>query len=98
MKLKQRFLHAVSNGDIGSFDDAGVIVTEQEMQKAFPEENSTELQRFLPSSVIEEGYTNASDNRFLFQINEATYRVHPDVLDSYELSYLDLMGDSQRLQ
>lgn len=98
MKLKQRFLHAVSNGDIGSYDDVGVIVTQQDMHRVFPEVSSLELQSFLPSSVIDEGYSKVSENKFLFFLKEGAYRVHPDALELYDFTDLESLHSDTRLQ
>ena len=83
MTLKQDFLKAITEGELGTWDDIGVTVSLREFRQYFKDIESGYLTSFLPASVIEEGQCSASHTRFLFRIKKGLYRVHPDALDEY---------------
>lgn len=84
MNLKQQFFEAVSNGDLGSFDDLGVIVTLKELEQTFPRVDSGQISRFLPSATIDAGQHSASEQKFVFHLSGDAYRVHPDAIELYD--------------
>jgi len=83
MTLKIRFLEAVSGGDLGEFDDSGVIVTLKEFKSYFKDVKSDYVNSFLPAAVIEAGQKTATHTKFLFRVRKGVYRVHPDAMDAH---------------
>jgi len=86
MTLKQDFLKAIWEGELGQQDDLGATVSLREFRQYFKQIESGYLTSFLPASVIEEGQQSASHTRFLFRVKKGVYRVHPDALEEYALS------------
>ena len=84
MKLKQLFLQALANGDMGSIDDSGVVITLKELQQHFPDIDTQDIIAFLPEATLEQGQNTLTDKRFLYRIGEQAYRVHPDAIEEYE--------------
>ncbi len=90
MTLKNRFLEAVSSGDLGQVDDYGVVVSLKEFKTYFSDVKSDYVNSFLPAAVIEIGQRSATHTKFLFRVRKGVYRVHPDAIDDYKESlYLD---------
>ncbi len=85
MTLKDRFLEAISNGELGSIDDFGVIVSLKEFKSYFDDVKSDYVNSFLPAAVIETGQKSISHTKYLFRIRKGIYRVHPDVLQEFKL-------------
>ena len=83
MTLKIRFLEAVSGGDLGEFDDSGVIVTLKEFKSFFKDVKSDYVNSFLPAAVIEAGQKTATHTKFLFRVRKGVYRVHPDAMEAH---------------
>jgi len=83
MTLKIRFLEAVSSGDLGEFDDSGVIVTLKQFKSYFKDVKSDYVNSFLPAAVIEAGQHSPSHTKFLFRVRKGVYRVHPDAMDAH---------------
>ena len=83
MTLKIRFLEAVSSGDLGEFDDSGVIVTLKQFKSYFKDVKSDYVNSFLPAAVIEAGQQSATHTKFLFRVRKGVYRVHPDAMDAH---------------
>lgn len=83
MTLKIRFLEAVSSGDLGEFDDSGVVVTLKEFKSFFKDVKSDYVNSFLPAAVIEAGQKTATHTKFLFRVRKGVYRVHPDAMEAH---------------
>jgi len=83
MKIQHIFLDAVVNGELGSFDDRGAIVTLKEFEQAFPDIKPQLINEFLPSVTIASGQKTQLDNRFLSCIRKDVYRVGTDVIEAY---------------
>lgn len=83
MTLKNRFLEAISNGDLGEADDFGAIVSLKEFKSYFKDVKSDYINSFLPAAVIEIGQRSATHTRFVFRIRKGIYRVHPDVISGH---------------
>ncbi len=79
--LKNRFIEAVKNGELGSIDDRGVVFTLKEFKAVFSDIKSDYINSFLPAATIEPGRETFSHTKYLFRIRKGVYRVHPDVLD-----------------
>lgn len=78
--LKERFLTAVRQGDIGESTELGAIVTVGEFKAYFKDINEGYAETFLPSAVIEAGQYSVSQTRFVFRVKNGVYRVHPQAL------------------
>ncbi|MCW8935489.1 MAG: hypothetical protein OQK98_12260 [Gammaproteobacteria bacterium] len=90
MTLKERFLEAVSNGDLGEVDDFGVVVSLKEFKLYFQDVKSDYINSFLPAAVIETGQYSPTHTKYLFRIRKGTYRVHPDAIEEHiESGYVD---------
>lgn len=82
MTLKQRFLEAVKEGELGTLDDSGVMVTFKEFKSHFPDIKSQYIMSFLPAATIEPGQLSMSHTKFVFRIRKGVYRVHEDALQA----------------
>lgn len=82
MTLKQRFLKAVSLGELGQPGRFGIIVTTREFRAHFCDVNDDYLETFLPAATIEAGRYQATNTRYMFRISNGVYRVHTDALIS----------------
>jgi len=83
MELKQLFLEALSNGDMGAIDDLGVVVTLEEFERKFPDTRNMNSAGFLPSSTLDTRDQPVCQDKFLYVVRKDVYRVHPDALDNY---------------
>ncbi len=81
MRLRELFLHAVNEGNIGTIDDAGVVITLKDLEACFPDINVRYFHHFLPASSLQNTQQNISAEKFLIQINSDTYRVHPEYFE-----------------
>lgn len=86
MTLKNRFMDAVSSGDLGEVDDFGVIVSLKEFKSYFKDVKSDYINSFLPAAVIETGQYTPTHTKYLFRIRKGTYRVHPDAIEEFNES------------
>lgn len=92
MTLKDRFLKAVSSGELGEVDDYGVIVSLKQFKSYFRDITSDYVNSFLPAAVIETGQHSTTHTKFLFRIRKGVYRVHPDAIEEYrQLDYAEEM-------
>ena len=89
MTLKNRFMEAVSCGDLGEVDDFGVIVSLKQFKSYFIDVKSDYVNSFLPAAVIETGQYSATHTKYLFRIRKGMYRVHPDAIDEHNESAYD---------
>ena len=80
MTLKQRFLQAVSSGELGKPTDFGVVVTVHEFKAYFNDVSIEYLETFLPAAMIEHGRSDITDTQYVFRIKKGVYRVHADAL------------------
>ena len=80
MTLKERFLKAVSSGELGKPTEYGTIVTVLELKAYFKDINREYLETFLPAASIEQGRYKVSNTRYVFRIKNGVYRVHTDAL------------------
>ena len=78
MTLKQRFLQAVSSGELGKSTQFGTVVTVLELKTYFNDINTEYLETFLPAATIEQGRCAITDTRYVFRIKNGVYRVHSD--------------------
>ena len=83
IKLQHIFLDAVVNGELGSFDDHGAIVTLKELIQAFPDIKPQIISEFLPSVTMAAGQKTQLDNKFLSCIRKDVYRIDTDVIEEY---------------
>lgn len=83
MTLKQRFLEAISSGDLGEVDDFGVIVSLKQFKVFFMDVKSDYINSFLPAAVIETGQYTATHTKYLFRIRKGVYRIHPDAIEEH---------------
>jgi hypothetical protein len=83
MTLKQRFLDAVTKGELGSIEDRGVIVTLAEFKHYFKDIHTRYITSFLPAAVIEPGQHSVSHTKYLFRIRKGVYLVHSDAIEKY---------------
>ena len=80
--LKNRFIEAVINGELGSIEDQGIVFTLKEFKSVFHDFKTDYINSFLPAATIEPGRETMTRTKFLFRISKGVYRVHPDVLDA----------------
>lgn len=83
MKMQHIFLDAVVNGELGSFDDRGAIVTLKEFEQTFPDIKPQLINEYLPSVTMESGEKTQLENKFLSCISKDVYRVGTDVIEAY---------------
>lgn len=82
MALKDQFLSAIANGDLGSRNERGeIIVTLQEFKHYFTNIKPSYSSIFLSGSVIETGQYTPTHNRFVFRVAKGIYKVHPAALN-----------------
>ena len=86
LPLKDRFLLAVVNGDIGRVENSGVIVSLKEFKAHFNDITSDYINSFLPAATIEPGQRSVTNTKYLFRVKKGVYLVHPEVLEGYRLS------------
>jgi len=84
MTLKNRFLEAVSIGDLGEVDDFGVVVSLKQFKTYFSDVKSDYINSFLPAAVIETGQHSTTHTKFLFRIRKGVYRIHPDAIEEHK--------------
>lgn len=84
MKLRELFLHAVNDGDIGMIDDSGVVITLKDLETRFPEIDARYFHHFLPASTLLNADQTISSEKFLIKIDADTYRVHPQFFETDE--------------
>ena len=82
-KLKFRFLEAVKLGNIGEFDEYGIVFTLIEFKKYFSDIKTDYVNSFLPASTIEIGRNTPTNTKFVYRVRKGVYRVTYDTLDAY---------------
>jgi len=91
--LKERFVHAVNEGELGLMDDYGVLVTREAFAEHFSDIKSQYKTSFLTASVIEPGRTLATHTKFLFKMGRGLYLVHADLLEIKPLKQYKFYGN-----
>jgi len=81
MKLKDRFIEALKNGELGTTDDQGTMITLQEFREYFSDIKTQYSLSFLPAATIEPGQRTMSHTKFVFRVRKGVYRVHPDAIN-----------------
>jgi len=85
LPLKDRFLLAVVNGELGRVENSGVIVSLKEFKAHFNDITSDYINSFLPAATIEPGQRSVTNTRYVFRVKKGVYLVHPEVLEGYKL-------------
>jgi len=80
--LKDRFIEALINGELGTIEDQGIVFTLKEFKSVFNDIKTDYINSFLPAATIEPGRQNLTRTKFLFRVRKGVYRVHPDMLQS----------------
>ncbi|HED34751.1 MAG TPA: hypothetical protein ENJ08_11145 [Gammaproteobacteria bacterium] len=80
--LKERFIEAINEGELGLMDDYGVLITREAFAEYFSDIKTQYKTSFLTGAVIESGRIDASQTRFLFRLGRGLYRVHVDLLEA----------------
>ena len=91
--LKDRFFEAVLNGELGSVEEAGVVVTLKAFKAYFSDITTQYVSSFMPAATFEPGRFRPSHTRFLFRLRKGAYLIHCDVL----VAYMRLMLEEGRL-
>ena len=86
MTLKNRFLYAVSTGELGTVDDDGIIVTVKQFKTYFHDIKSLYIHSFLPAATIEIGQNSITRTKFVFRMRKGLYRVHSDALKDFMIN------------
>jgi len=81
--LKDRFLEAVVNGELGSVEQGGAIVSLKEFKAYFSDITSQYVSSFMPAATLEPGRFRPSHTKFLFRVRKGAYLIHSDVLVAY---------------
>lgn len=76
MSLREKLLDGMIDGNIG----IGIIVTRQELMKAFPEEPQTYTGVFLSNSEMTTGMHSPTYDHFTERMSRGRYRIHPMAL------------------
>lgn len=79
--LKQRFIAAIKNGELGTQTPEGTIVTLKKFKQHFSEIETQYVSSFLPAATLEPGMITMTHTRFVFRLAKGVYRVHPDLLE-----------------
>ena len=80
MTLKERFLAAVRQGELGRQTECGTVVSVAEFKAYFADINEGYAETFLPAAVIEPGQFSMTQTRFVFRVKNGVYRVHPQAV------------------
>ncbi|MCW8935534.1 MAG: hypothetical protein OQK98_12485 [Gammaproteobacteria bacterium] len=83
LPLKDRFLLAVVNGEIGRVENSGVIVSLKEFKARFKDIKSDYINSFLPAATIEPGQLSVTKTKYVFRVKKGVYLVHPEALEEY---------------
>ena len=83
LHLKDRFLAAVVNGDLGVLEERGFVVTLKEFKAYFSDIKTDYINSFLPAAAIEPGQMSATHTKYIFRIKSGVYLVHGDAIEAY---------------
>jgi len=81
MTLRERFLDAVIDGELGN----GLVITRQEFMSHFSDDNPATTGCFLSNSEIVTGQPHSPMySHFTLRVNEnsGVYRIHPEALNA----------------
>ena len=78
--LKDRFLQALANGELGVVEDRGVVVTLKEFKAYFSDIKTQYVASFLPAAAFEPGQSTLTHTKYVFRLRKGVYLVHPDAL------------------
>jgi len=78
--LKERFMQAIKNGELGTKESHGTIVTLKQFKQHFSEIETQYVSSFLPAATLEPGMVTMSHTKFVFRLAKGVYRLHPDLL------------------
>jgi len=77
--LKDRFIEAIVKGELGSFEECGLVVTLQEFKLYFNDIKTQYISSFMPAATFEPGQSSPTKTRFLFRLKKGDYQLHGDV-------------------
>lgn len=78
--LKERFIQAIKNGELGSHEAHGTIVTLKQFKQYFSEIETQYVSSFLPAATLEPGMVTMKHTKFVLRIAKGVYKLHPDIL------------------
>ena len=78
--LKERFIQAIKNGELGTHEPQGIIITLKQFKQYFSEIETQYVSSFLPAATLEPGMVTMSHTKFVFRIAKGVYKLHPDAL------------------
>ena len=78
--LKDRFLEAVANGELGTPENDGIVVTLKEFKAYFSDIKTDYINSFLPAATFEPGQNTVTHTKYLFRMRKGAYLLHPDIL------------------
>jgi len=77
--LKERFIEAIKNGELGTHEPHGIITLKQ-FKQHFCDIETQYVSSFLPAATIEPGMVTMSHTKFVFRVAKGVYKLHPDIL------------------
>jgi hypothetical protein len=81
LHLKDRFVEAIKNGELGVISDRGIVFTLKEFKAVFADIDTDYINSFLPAATLEPGQFTMTRTKYLFRLRKGVYLVHPDLLD-----------------
>jgi len=87
--LKDRFLEAVVNGELGSVEKEGAVVLLREFKAYFSDITTQYVSSFMPAATFEPGRFRPTHTKFLFRVRKGAYLIHSDVLVAYMRKMLE---------
>lgn len=82
-QLKERFLQAVSNGELGTVEKEGTVVTLKAFKAYFSDIKTQYVSSFLPAATFEPGQCSVTHTKFVFRLRRGVYLLHSDALKPY---------------
>ena len=79
--LKTRFIEAIKNGELGTHEPHGTIITLKQFKQYFSEIETQYISSFLPAATLEPGMCTMTHTKFVFRIAKGVYKLHPDLLE-----------------
>jgi len=77
--LKERFIEAIKNGELGTHEPHGIIITLKQFKQHFCDIETQYVSSFLPAATIEPGMVTMSHTKFVFRVAKGVYKLHPDI-------------------
>ena len=81
--LKQRFLFAIVKGELGSVENAGVVVSLKEFKAYFSDIKTDYVNSFLPAATFEPGQSSVTHTKYLFRVRKGVYLVHAEAIAEF---------------